>query len=139
MQGLEHKILLFLIAITIIGEVASIIFWTVNPTIPLGQARSVLAVDYKIPVASAAVFAVLNLVAFLWIKRRNTNGPLFLIAISIINRLISYTFFKGGDHILFISWTVLLIIFPTLTIENYLNKSSQSSVCCPPSTGKLGQ
>jgi hypothetical protein len=114
MQGLEHKILLFLIAITIIGEVASIIFWTVNPTIPLGQARSVLAVDYKIPVASAAVFAVLNLVAFLWIKRRNTNGPLFLIAISIINRLISYTFFKGGDHILFISWTVLLIIFAYL-------------------------
>jgi hypothetical protein len=114
MQGIEHKILLVMVAISIIGEVASIIFWTVNPTIPLGQARSVLAVDYRIPVASAAVFAVLNLVAFVWIKRRNTNGPLFLIAISIINRLISYAFFKGGDHILFISWTLLLIIFAYL-------------------------
>jgi hypothetical protein len=114
MQDLKHKILLVLTAFTIVGEVASIIFWTVNPTIPLGQARSVLAVDYKIPVASAAIFAVLNLVAFVWIKRRNKNGSLFLIAISIINRLISYTFFIGGDHLLFISWTALLIIFAYL-------------------------
>jgi hypothetical protein len=114
MQDLQHKILLVLTAFTIICEVASIIFWTVNLKIPLGQARSFLAVDYKIPVASAAVFVVLNLVAFVWIKRRNKNGPLFLIALSIINRLISYTFFKGGDHLLFISWTALLIIFAYL-------------------------
>jgi hypothetical protein len=114
MQELRHKILLVAVALTIVGEVASIIFWTVNPTIPLGQARSVLAVDYTIAVTSAAVFAVLNLVALVWIMRRNKNGHLFLIAISIINRLISYTFFIGGDHFLFISWTVLLIILAYL-------------------------
>jgi len=123
MQDLKHKILLVLTAITIIGQVASIIFWTANPTIPLGQARSVLAVDYRIAVASAAVFAALNLVALVWIRRRNTNGHLLLIAISIINRLISYTFFIGGDHLLFISWTVLLIIVACL---DYRKLSKQS-------------
>jgi hypothetical protein len=122
MQDLKHKILLVLTALTIIGEIVSIVFWTVNPTIPLGQARSVLAVDYKIPVASAAVFAVLNLVALAWIRRRNTNGHLFLMSISIINRLISNTFFKGGDHLLFISWTILLIVFAYLDYRKLSKK-----------------
>ena len=114
MQDLTRKILLVLIALTIIAEFASIILWTINPTIPMGQARITLAVDYTIAVANAALFAVLNLVAFVWIKRRNINGPLFLIAISIINRLISYPIFKGGAHPVFITWTVLLIIFAYL-------------------------
>jgi hypothetical protein len=73
-----------------------------------------LAVDYTIAVANAAVFAVLNLVAFMWIKRRNKNGPLFLITISIINRLISHPIFIGGAHLVFITWTLLLIIFAYL-------------------------
>lgn len=114
MQDLKHKILLALTALTIIAEVASIILWTVNPTIPLGQARITLAVDYTIAVANAAVFAVLNLVAFVWIKRRNPNGTLFLITISIINRLISHPIFIGGAHFVFITWTLLLIIFAYL-------------------------
>jgi heme/copper-type cytochrome/quinol oxidase subunit 4 len=114
MQDLKHKILLALTALTIIAEIASIILWTANPTIPLGQARITLAVDYTIAVANAAVFAVLNLVAFMWIKRRNKNGPLFLITISIINRLISHPIFIGGAHLVFITWTLLLIIFAYL-------------------------
>ena len=114
MQDLKHKILLALTALTIIAEIASIILWTANSTIPLGQARITLAVDYTIAVANAAVFAVLNLVAFMWIKRRNKNGPLFLITISIINRLISHPIFIGGAHFVFITWTLLLIIFAYL-------------------------
>jgi hypothetical protein len=114
MQDLKHKILLALTALTIIAEIASIILWTANPTIPLGQARITLAVDYTIAVANAAVFAVLNLVAFMWIKRRNKNGPLFLITISIINRIISHPIFIGGAHLVFITWTLLLIIFAYL-------------------------
>jgi hypothetical protein len=114
MRDLQHKILLALVAITIVAEVASIIFWTVNPTIPIGKARVTLAVDFRIAVANAAVFAVLNLTAFIWIFRRNKKGPLFLIAISIINRVISDPLFIGGAHILFITWTVLLVIFALL-------------------------
>jgi len=114
MQDLKHKILLVLTAITIIGEVGSIILWIVNPTIPLGQARITLAVDYTIAVATAAVFAVLNLAAFVWILRRNKMGPIFLVVISIINRVISHPIFIGGAHLVFITWTVLLIIFAYL-------------------------
>jgi hypothetical protein len=114
MRDLQHKILLILVAITIIAEVASIIFWIVNPTIPLGKARVTLAVDFRIAVANAVVFVALNLVAFLWIVRRNKTGPLFLIAISIINRVISDPIFIGGAHIVFITWTVLLVIFAYL-------------------------
>jgi hypothetical protein len=96
MQDLTHKILLVLTALTIIGEVASIILWTVNPIIPSGQEiRFTLAVDYEIAVANAAVFAVLNLVAFMWIKRRNINGHLFLIAISIIKADFTHHFHRG--------------------------------------------
>jgi len=111
---LKHKILLVLTALTIIGEVFSIILWTVNPTISIGQARITLAVNYTIAVANASAFAVLNLVAFVWIMRRKRSGPLFLIAISIINRLISYPIFIGGAHLVFITWTVLLIVFAYL-------------------------
>jgi hypothetical protein len=114
MQDLKHKILLVLTAITIIAEVFSIIFWTANPKIPIGQARVTLAVDYTIAVANAAVFAVLNLVAFIWIMRRNKMGPLLLIAISIVNRVISHPIFIGGAHPVFITWTILLVVFAYL-------------------------
>jgi hypothetical protein len=114
-QDLKHKILLALTALTIIGEVASIILWTVNPTIPSGQKiRFTLAVDYTIAVANAAVFAFLNIVALAWIVRRTKKGPLFLVAISIINRAISHPIFIGGVHGIFITWTAVLAIFAYL-------------------------
>lgn len=114
MTELAHKILLFLVAVTIMAEIASIILWTINPKIPMGQARVTLAVDYKIAVANAAVFAALNLIAFVLIFQKNKIGPLFLIAISIINRVISYPLFIGGAHLLFITWTILMVIFAYL-------------------------
>ena len=114
MRDLQHKILLILVAITIIAEVASIIFWTVNPTIPMGKARVTFTVDFRIANANAATFALLNLAAFVWILRRNKTGHLFLIVVSIINRVISDPIFIGGAHIVFITWTVLLVIFAYL-------------------------
>jgi hypothetical protein len=114
MKDLRHKILLILVAITVVAEVASIIFWIVNPTILIGKARVTLAVDFRIAVANAAVFAVLNLAAFRWIFRRNKKGSLFLIAVSIVNRMISDPLFIGGAHIVFITWTILLVIFALL-------------------------
>ena len=115
MRDLQHKILLFLIAITIIGEVVSIILWIRNG--PMGgepYARFSIAVDFRIAIVNAAVFSVLNLIALIWIIRRNIIGPLFLIAISIINRAISDPIFIGGAHGIFITWTVILVIFAYL-------------------------
>ena len=115
MQDSTNKILLVLVALTIIGEVASIILWTANPTIPSGQKiRFTLAADYTIAIANAATFTVLNLLAFYWIVRRNKKGPIFLIAISIINRLISQPIFIGGIHLIFVTWTALIVIFAYL-------------------------
>ena len=74
-------------------------------------ARFSLAVDYTIAVVNAAIFSILNLIALIWIIRRNRIGPLFLIAISIINRVISDPIFIGGAHGIFITWTVILVIF----------------------------
>jgi hypothetical protein len=122
MKDLAHKILLVLTLITIIGEVASIFLWTVNPRIPLGQARFTLAVDFRIAVANSVVFAVLNLVALGWITRRNKIGPIFLIAISIINRLISEPLFIGGIHVIFVTWTVILVIFAYLDYRKLSRK-----------------
>jgi hypothetical protein len=112
MQNLKHKILLVLIAITIIGEIASIILWTTNRPLPNeSNPRFTLATDYVIAVANAAVFAALNTMAFIWITRRNKIGAPFLIVISIINRVISYPLFIGGAHAVFITWTAILVIF----------------------------
>jgi hypothetical protein len=98
--------------LTIIGEVISIILWTTNPTIPNGkQIRFTLAVPYTIAVANAAIFAFLNSLALVWIIRGKRNGPLFLMAISIINRIISHPIFIGGAHLFFIIWTILLVVF----------------------------
>jgi len=125
MQDSKHKILLVLVALTIIGEVASIILWTVNPTAPSGQElRFTLAADYTVAVANAAVFVVLNLIALVWIIRRNKKGPLFLIAISIINRLISEPIFVGGIHLIFVTWTALLVIFAYVEYRGLSNRGT---------------
>jgi hypothetical protein len=112
MQDLKHKLLLVLLALTIVGEIASIIIWTLNPPLPNEPSpRFTLAVDYIIAIANAAVFAALNSIAFFWIIKRNKIGAPFLIAISIINRIVSIPLFIGGAHAIFITWTFLLIIF----------------------------
>ncbi len=112
MQDLTHKILLILTALSIIGEVISIFLWTTNR--PVGgepYARFSLAVNYTIAVADAAVFAALNIIALILIFRRKKMGPLFLIGISVINRLISEFIFIGGIHGIFLTWTAILVIF----------------------------
>ena len=123
MRDLAHKILSVLTAITIVAEVGSIILWIANPTIPMGQARVTLAVDYKIAVASATIFAILNSIALFWIIKRKKIGPIFFISISIINRGVSILFFIGGAHLVFITWTILLIIFAYLDYRK-LSKTS---------------
>jgi hypothetical protein len=125
MQDLKHKILLVLIALTIIGEVASIILWTANPIIPSGEhIRYTLRVDYSIAVVNAAVFAALNFIALIWIIRRNKMGSLFLIAISIINRLISEPIFVGGIHLVFVTWTAQQVIFAYAEYRGLSNRGT---------------
>ena len=112
MKDITHKFLLFLVIITIVGEFASIILWIVNP--PLGiepNARFSLSVDYIFAVANAAVMIPLNLIALYGIFKRLKWGPLFLIAVSIGNRILSQFLFVGGIHLIFVTVTAILVIF----------------------------
>jgi hypothetical protein len=109
---LKYKTLLALIAATVIGELGSIFLWVTNrPVAGEPYARFSLAVDYRIAVVDAAVFAVLNILAFIWIQRKNRVGAPFLIVVSIINRVLSSLLFIGGAHAILITWTALLVIF----------------------------
>ena len=119
----NHKILLTLLYLTILGEVISIILWTVNPSLPSGNmVRFTLAVDYTIAVLNATIMVALNLIALFLIRKRNKWGPLFLIAISIGNRIASHPIFIGGTHLIFTIWTAALVIFSYLDYNRIISK-----------------
>jgi len=104
-RGIKHKILLLIVALTIIGEVFSIILWTAIPN------TRISLIDLQLGIINAAIMIPLNLVALFGIIKGKKWGPLFLIAISIGNRLWSQPLFIGGIHLIFVTWTALLVIF----------------------------
>ena len=112
MQDVTHKILLILVILTSVGELASIVLWVVTPALGVEpNARFSLSVDYIFAIANAVVMIPLNLIALYGIFKRLKWGPLFLIAISIGNRLLSQFLFVGGIHLIFVTVTVVLVIF----------------------------
>lgn len=124
MQDLKHKSLLVLLTLTIIGEVASIILWTVNPSIgPQQSVRFTLNVDYTIAVVNAAIMVVLNIMALFWVRKENKWGPIFLIIISVGNRVASHPIFIGGTHLIFVSWTVILVILSYFEYQRIIKKT----------------
>jgi hypothetical protein len=109
MLDIRHKILLLLLSLTIIGEVLSVIIWANIP-----RQRYTLTASWEIAVLNAVVMITLNLLALFWIKKRSRLGPFFLIAISIGNRILSQLIFTGGMHLIFVTWTGLLVVFAYL-------------------------
>ena len=104
-EGIRHKILLLLVALTIIGEVLSIILWTT------GLGTDISIIDLQLGIVNAAIMVPLNLIALFGILKGRKWGSLFLITISIGNRLVSQFLFVGGIHLIFVTWTALLVIF----------------------------
>ncbi len=112
MQNTTYRILLTITSLTIIGEIASIFLWTLNPTLPSGLVmRFSLAVDYTIAVVNAAIMIIFNSFSLFLIIRKNKKGCLLLISVSIINRVFSHFIFIGGAHLFSIAWTAVLILF----------------------------
>lgn len=103
-EGFKHKILLLLVTLTIIGEGLSIILWTT------GFGTDISLIDLQLGIVNAAIMVPLNLIALLGIIKGKKWGLLFLIAISIANRLWSQLLFIGGIHLIFVTWTALLAI-----------------------------
>jgi hypothetical protein len=85
------------------------------------MARFSLATDYTLAVLNAIVMVPLNLMALFWIIKRKKLGPLFLIVISIGNRIASQPIFDGNMHLIFVTWTAILVIFAYLEYRQ-LNK-----------------
>jgi len=82
MKDGTHKILLLLVILTIIGEIASIVLWIVNPALGIEpNARFSLSVDYIFAVTNAAVMIFLNSIAFYGIFKRLNWGHIFFISI----------------------------------------------------------
>lgn len=107
MTNRNHKTLLILLVLTIIGELASIIIWISHP-----ELRMTLIVDYSIASAAAGVAALLNVIAFVGILRKSRWGSLLVIAVSIPNRILGLFFFEiPATTGLFAIWTALLVIF----------------------------
>jgi len=104
-EGVKHKILLMLISMTIIGEVFSIIMWSILP-----ESR-ISILDVQFGTINAAIMIPLNLLAFYWIIKGKKWAPLYFIAISIGNRLWSQPLFDGGIHMIFVTWTTILVVF----------------------------
>ena len=104
-EGVKHKILLILIAMTIIGEILSIIMWTV-----LSESR-ISILDVNLGILNAAIMIPLNLFALFGVIKGKKWAPLYFIAISIGNRLWSQPLFDGGIHMIFVTWTSLLLVF----------------------------
>ena len=105
-EGIKHKILLILIAITIIGEVSKIM----RPDKSLPEFSDTI-LDVQLGILNAAIFIPLNIIALLGILKRKNWAPLFFIAISIVNRLLSQLLFDGGIHMIFVTWTFILVVF----------------------------
>lgn len=104
-EGVKHKILLILISMTIIGEVLSLLIWTLQPE----QRFTVLS--YELGVINAAIMVLLNLIALFGVIKRKNWAPLYFIAISIGNRLLSQPLFDGGIHMIFVTWTTIIVVF----------------------------
>lgn len=125
MHNAKHKTLLVLLAFTIIGEVASIILWTLNPSIGSQQSiRFTLNVDYTIAVLNAAIMVVLNLIALFWIRKGNKWGSIFLITISVGNRVASHTIFIGGTHLIFLTWTLILVVLSYFEYQKVIKNTN---------------
>ena len=119
----SHKILLILTTLTITGEILSILLWALNPTLPSGlQIRFSLSVDHTIAETNAAIMTALNSLALLLIVRKNRKGAIFLIVISIANRIVSGYIFIGGIHLFSMIWTIILIVFAYLDIKKTKSK-----------------
>ena len=99
-----------LVPLAIIGALASIGIWYTQP-----DKRNTLVVDYNDAIISTAVVAVLNIVALVSLNTKVKWRPLIVITITIPNRILGFFHFEvATGQVLFVAWSVILIIFALL-------------------------
>ena len=118
-----HLILMVLVKLQIIGSLASIVIWYTQLDI-----RMTLVVDYTLASTVAFVVAILNIEALSNIKKKEKEGPLLVIGITITNRIFGFFFFEvNALQAVFIAWSAVLIVFAFIDYKQFSKKEEQTS------------
>lgn len=122
-----HTVLILFVLLNIIGDVGNVIFWYVSPSSQgslvggsMGDVVSqggfiaswagdevALAIGTVTLLAVAAIYAV----ALFGLVKRYTWGPLLVIAISIVNRILAIFLYELSPAFAFWGvWTIILVV-----------------------------
>ena len=106
-----HNILKWLIALNIIGDLISIPFWLVLPTMANTQG-STLTVDTSIAIADAAVAAALFAIALYGIIKKQKWGSILAIILTVTQRVVGFFMFQLNVGVAVeVIWSLLIIYF----------------------------
>jgi hypothetical protein len=119
------KILIFLVLINIIGDLGNIAFWWANPDSRAASLNTgIIAVAAGIDNALLAGTIILGIVALVYavalagLLKRQTWGPLLVIATSIINRVLAvFLYFLSPAFAFWGIWTIILVILAYLDFK----------------------
>ena len=122
-----HTVLILFVLLNIIGDVGNVIFWYVSPSSQgslvggsMGDVVSqggfianwaggevALAIGTVTLLAVAAIYAV----ALFGLAKRYTWGPLLVIAVSIVNRILAIFLYELSPAFAFWGvWTIILVV-----------------------------
>ena len=106
-----HNVLKWLIALNIIGDLISIPFWLVLPTMANTQG-STLTVDATIAIADAAVAAALFAIALYEIIKKQKWGSILAIILTVTQRVVGFFMFQLNVGVAVeVIWSLLIIYF----------------------------
>jgi hypothetical protein len=125
--GLIHKLLIFFIAINIIGEVGNVIAWWAVPsmqislnggtlndvTSPPSLLSSWVGSQNALIIGSVLLLAVAAAYAYtlIGLRKKQLKAPLMVMAISVVNRVLALIIFAiSAAFVFWAVWTVILVV-----------------------------
>jgi hypothetical protein len=144
-----NTVLIVFVLLNIIGDVGNVIFWYASPSSqgslvggPMGDVVSqggliagwagtevALAIGTVTLLVVAAVYAV----ALFGLMKRKTWGPLLVIAISIVNRVLAVFLYELSPAFAFWGvWTVILVVVAYLDYRQLTAKKTEQPQLAKP-------
>jgi hypothetical protein len=117
-----HRLLLFFVVVNIIGELGTIAFWYGSPSSQVSLLPSILgtsinnnSVTLAIGSALTALVAIVYIFSLLGLTKKQKWGPLMVIVISIVNRVLALVIYEISVAFIFwLVWTFILLGFAYL-------------------------
>lgn len=125
--GLIHKLLILFVAINILGEVGNVVAWWAVPSMQISLnggelngvvsppsilssavgSQNALIIGSVILIAVAAAYAY----TLIGLRKKQQKAPLMVIAISVVNRLLTLIIFAiSAAFVFWAVWTVILVV-----------------------------